>query len=529
MRRRANGPSKRLLVRITETDTVNFIDRLMPERAARRAEAALRVKQAQTRMIAEEKRAELVQAYDAARVSGRASGWSRPHTSASTEVQGALPYLRATGRDLVRNSPFAARAVRVLETHVPGTGVRPRASLTTDDVDARAAISRITRDEWDRFVENCDPSGQLDFYGQQRLMMRAVVESGEALRIWRPVSVNGALRWRCDVVESDLLDHQKNEVRSDGSRVVQGVEFDAMGRRAAYWMHDHHPGDRYHAGGLRLGGRRVPAEYVDHMYEVLRPGQVRGVSWLAPSAMILRDVDDLAEAEVVRKKLEACLAIIVHNAQDDLDTGAAVSPATDDAGAALRTAAGNPIERMQPGMVLEARPGWGVEFTAPPASAGLESHMRERLHAIAAGIGITYMQMTGDLSKANYSSMRAGDLEFRRLVDVWQDDLMVMQTGRPAWRRVMGAAQANGDLRLSVIPTAKFTPPKRPWVDPKSDAAAAIMQMRAGIESPQDVVERTGRAPEELIAELREWESQTAGLNLDPSYAKPSTTQGDDA
>jgi capsid protein len=40
--------------------------------------------------------------------------------------------------------------------------------------------------------------------------------------------------------------------------------------------------------------------------------------------------------------------------------------------------------------------------------------MRQQLRAIAMGMGITYEQLTGDLTNVNYSSIRAGLIEFRR-------------------------------------------------------------------------------------------------------------------
>ncbi|EBA08942.1 phage portal protein [Sagittula stellata] len=473
---------------------------------ASRAEADLR-------RVSAEKRAEVIQAYDAARVGGRMAGWSRPHTSAATELQGALPFLRAGARDLVRNSPFASRAVRVVASHVAGSGVRPRLADEIAGLEAREALQRITRDQWERFQENCDPEGQMDFYGQQRLVMRTVAEGGEALRLWFPVSDRGRLFWRCRIVEGDLLDHQRNEDLPGGGRVVQGVEFDALGRRVAYHLFEGHPGDSYAATGWKQTTRRVSAEYVDHIFEVLRPGQVRGVSWFAPVATVLRDLDDLAEAEVVRKKLEACISMVVHNAHEDAaPDGAAIAPATGDAAVPLRSASGSPIERMQPGMVLEARPGWGVEFNAPPASPGLVEHMKERLHAVAAGIGVTYMQMTGDMSRANYSSMREGRIEFNRLVDSWQADLMVQQSGRPAWRRVMQAASINGELTTRLTPRAKYIAPKRPWVDPQKDVSAAVLEIENFIADPEAVIEATGKTPEEVMAGQKRWRGMRAGI-----------------
>ncbi|MEP5730353.1 MAG: phage portal protein [Sulfitobacter sp.] len=290
----------------------SFVARLMPQISARRAEAHLRLARANTALLAEQKRADLVQSYDAARTGGRASGWARPQTSVSTELQTAIPMLRASARDLVRNSPYGARAIRSLAAHIAGTGVRPRAI-----VPARAKVERETyqqeaRDQWERFVERCDPSGQMDFYGQQHLLMRSVVEGGEALRLWRPITEGNRLFWRCEILEGDLLDHSMNEVLKSGNRVVQGVEFDPLGHRVAYHLFETHPGDRYAPSASGWKTRRIEAQYIDHIFDVLRPGQVRGVSWFAPVSTVLRDIDDLAEAELVRKKLEACIAMIVY-------------------------------------------------------------------------------------------------------------------------------------------------------------------------------------------------------------------------
>ena len=50
--------------------------------------------------------------------------------------------------------------------------------------------------------------------------------------------------------------------------------------------------------------------------------------------------------------------------------------------------------------------------------------MRLQLHAIAAGVGLTYELLTGDLSQVNYSSIRAGLIEFRRRMEALQWQLL---------------------------------------------------------------------------------------------------------
>jgi capsid protein len=58
-----------------------------------------------------------------------------------------------------------------------------------------------------------------------------------------------------------------------------------------------------------------------------------------------------------------------------------------------------------------------------------------QFRAVAAAMGITYEQLTGDLTQVNYSSIRAGLLEFRRRCEAIQHGVIVHQLCRPIWRR----------------------------------------------------------------------------------------------
>ena len=60
------------------------------------------------------------------------------------------------------------------------------------------------------------------------------------------------------VLEADQLDTAKTEELRDGGFVVQGIEFDRLGRRRGYWLYPTHPG----AGRGALVSHRVPADRV---------------------------------------------------------------------------------------------------------------------------------------------------------------------------------------------------------------------------------------------------------------------------
>ena len=369
---------------------MNFLDRAIGVVAP---QAALRRAQARAAM------AMLARAYEGARIGRRTEGWVVAGTSANAEIGTAIARLRDRTRDLVRNNPYAAKAVSAVVSNLVGTGIMPRARA------ADAALNDQADTLWARFAEACDADGLTDFSGLQALIVRTLVESGECLvRIRERRAEDGLpVPLQLQLLEPDHLDAGKTGDAPGGGFVIQGVEFDALGRRRAYWLYPVHPGEVAMFRRASLASPPVPASSVLHLFDRLRPGQVRGVPWFAPVILKLRDLDEYDDAELVRKKIEACFAAFVTGSEDEETLGSA-STAAD----------GRRVESFEPGMIEYLQPGKDVKFATPSHAGGYAEYMRVHLHAIAAGVGLTYELLTGDLSQVNYSSIRAGLIEFRR-------------------------------------------------------------------------------------------------------------------
>src|SRR5512134_4060200 len=119
--------------------------------------------------------AALNRSYEGARVGRRTEGWVVAGTSANAEIGTALSRLRDRSRDLVRNNPYAAKAVQAVVSNLIGTGIMPRARA------GDAGVNEVADRLWARFAETCDADGLTDFFGLQALIVRAMVESGECL------------------------------------------------------------------------------------------------------------------------------------------------------------------------------------------------------------------------------------------------------------------------------------------------------------------------------------------------------------
>ena len=138
-----------------------------------------------------------------------------------------------------------------------------------------------------------------------------------------------------------------------------------------------------------------------HIYRKRRPGQLRDVSWLAPVLTRLRDLGDYEAALLMKAKIEACLAAVVSEDGDDAMTGPSSG--------LLRDAQGRTVESFEPGMILYRRGMGSVEVVNPSGGGSHAAFARRALEASAVGTGLTYDQVAGDLTQANYSSLRRQD------------------------------------------------------------------------------------------------------------------------
>lgn len=463
----------------------NFLDRVIgavsPERAARRASARLR--------LAGLEAAATGLRYAAGGHDARTQGWYTPQTDAVGAADGKLETLRSRHRSLVRDNPWAARAVQVIVDATVGTGAQPQA-LAEDRADADAAEAAWR--EWAASTA-CDADGVHDFAGMQALAMRTIVESGGVLarrRVReRPEDVRGMpLPLQVQLLEPDHLSDVKRQY--GGNPIVQGVEFDGIGRRAAYWLTKSHPGAA--AVGLTgladLEGRRVPASEIAHAFRQERPGQVQGVPWGAPAMLTLRELDNYADAELVRKRLAACFTAFVTGAD-------APGPSTIGGTAAKRA------ESLEPGMIQYLADGETVDFAAPQDSPTYDAFVTSVLRAVAVGYGVPYMALTGDLTKVNFSSGRMGGVEFWRSVETWRSRVLVTQFLSPIWRWVQEAALATG--RVDRIVPARWTAPGRILVDPRAEGIADHAAIRNGTKTLLQVLAERGRDPEEHLREIQ--------------------------
>jgi len=455
-----------------------FLIEWAPSLAARRMRA---------RLLAETMRRH----YEAASTGRRTSGWRRAFGDANAVNAPALNVLRAHARDLVRNNPYASRGVRVIGNNTVGWGIVPKPTGVGKRATQRA------RDLWQQHFEStaCDVEGRQNIYGIQRTVIRTTAESGEALirRYRRPMSDGLPIPVQFQVLEPDFIDTTKDGFKGEaGGPVIQGIEYDTRGRRVAYWLYDEHPGARMQFTSRAVLGqsRRIPAEDIIHVFRLERPGQVRGITWFAPVIVKLKDFDEYADAKLMQQKIAACFTVFV----TDMNGGGAPALTSQSSDDPL-------VETIEPGLVVKTPPGRDVKFAQPPTPEG-GSFSAEVLHAIAAGLGVTYEDLTGDYSKVNFSSARMARLAHWADVQDWRWNMLIPQLCARVWQWGMETAFIAG--LISDVPGAQWTPPPMPMIEPDKEGLAYTRLVRAGAMTHDEMVREQGNDPDTHWAEYAE-------------------------
>lgn len=445
---------------------------------------------------------ELTRSYEAAQTSRRTEHWHRLGTDSNAVIGPALSVIRAKARHLVRNNPYAESALDTISTHVVGPyGIGTRHKST------RAA------EAWKRWSEStdCDADGVNDFAGIQDLAFRTIAESGEVIlrRRRRRLSDGFAVPLQIQVLEPDYLDTSKSGTLPNGAGViVHGVEFDAIGRRVAYWMFRDHPGAATRVSSLVGASVRVPASEVSHAFKSTRAGQARAISWFAPTLLKLSDFDEFDDATLMKQKIAACLAVFTR------DVEGPDSPV----GRGPRDPNADPLaDTLEPGMITRLQPGEDIEVVQPPSTNEYAAFAKSQLQAIATGLGVTYEDLTGDYTGLPYSAARMSRMRHQRKVERWQWRIAVPRICMPVWQWYAEAAVLAGVISEADAAPPEWITPPLPMLDPDKEVAANRRAVRSGQKTPQMVLREAGLDPSEVIAQMAEWNRliDAAGLVLD--------------
>lgn len=477
---------------------LNFLDRFInfvnPNVGARRIQSRLK-----TDFLIEHARK-----IDAGSNGRRTKGWKTSTTGPNAEMSG-VNKIRERARDLIYNDSDASSAVRIIVSNTVGTGIRPSLNLPSDVRKSNKGkkTKEILNKEWKQFAEKriCDFNGKYNIYGLTKQIFYTVVSSGSCIVRVRRNSKGFPFSFQ--VFEPEILDRTKDNYQlQNGGLIHQGIEFDMEGRKVAYWLYDRNPYDNMSM--YNPTSKRIPLEdgsgipNILHVFDQVRPGQADGLPFGITSFLTIRDLGIFEDAQLIKQQMSAMFAGFIY----DNTTESSTAGLTKDEN-------GNPIDRLEPGMIEVLPTGKDIKFSSPPSTDGQPEYIKTQKRRVSSGYGVTYEDLTGDLSNANFSSLKAGRNSFKLLVSDWQENIIINDFLTPVWNIFLYGCDLLGKIKITDYqdPSNDFpvswTPPAFAMVDPTKEVPALIKMVRAGLASWQDVQRQFGNDPEETLAEIK--------------------------
>jgi lambda family phage portal protein len=440
--------------------------------------------------------------YEGASTGRRLSTWGLSSAGPSTSLSYNLSNLRSRSRESIRNNPLADGGVDDYVATIIGTGLAPRWQL--DDRKFKEQLQEL----WEDWCEEADVYERLSFYGLQSLAVRALIDAGEVLvRFVRSGSESGlSVPLQLQLLEADHLDATYTTQAESGNQIRMGVEVNGNGVPLGYWIWQEHPGETF-ITTANMQRVYVPKKDMIHMFKPLRAGQLRGRPGLSSILVKLHDLDQYDDAELVRKKGAAMFGGFL---VEEGERSEFINPGRYLGGE--EEIDGQDIIALEPGTFPRLPPGLKVEFSKPvDVGESYDSWMKQQLRSIAKGMGITYEQLTGDLSGVNFSSIRAGLNDLKRRVTQLQTEIIVHQLCRRVVNEWLDAVFLSNRLNQPdyfknprKYRRVTWNPDAWPSVNPLQDAQADIAEIRAGLASRAQKVASRGTDVETIDREQLE-------------------------
>lgn len=379
-----------------------------------------------------------------------------------------------------------------------GTGIQPYPKHP--DKKIAAALKTL----WADWAPDADADGRLDVYGLQALAAGSIFSDGEVLSRLRPrrASDGLAVPLQVQLLEGDFLPVEKTERLPNGDEIINGVQFNQIGKKLGYHLYGSHPGE-YGSGLGSSMTRFVPADQVVHAFKSLRPGQVRGVTALAAVLLRLKSLDNFDDAVLRKQEVSNLFAGFIGKKSADDPDG---DPLT---GGDAEYVDGEMITSLEPGTMNQLLDGEEVHFSSPPgAPDNYAEFMRQQLMAAFASVGLPYEIATGDLRGISDRVLRVIINDFQRSIMQFQWLVLIQQWCRPVWAAFVDAIVLNG-----ILPADDYYRTRRDWlrvdwvpqgwayINPIQDSTARTNDIRSGVKSLRATILERGDDPDAVMAE----------------------------
>lgn len=462
--------------------------------------------------------------FEAGESSRLTASWTNTPMSAVQVVERNFLPLVARSREKALNSDHARKFLALVKTNVAGPRgilVHPAVKNIKGELDTLA--NQALAQEFKKWCKRgiCDITGMLTWVQVQHLAIQTAARDGEVfIRTLRGRDF-GPYAFQLQLIDPIRVDVTLRQDLTNGNRIRCGIEFSPFGKPLAYYVRKDF--DDYTEGYTLNGSRydRVPADEIIHLFVPEMIGQPRGFGWMATALTRMHHLTAFETAAVINARVGASKMGFFSQDPEFVDEDDDDDDIIDDL----------PMDA-DPGTFDELPPGYEFHKFDPQYPSGeFDPFTKSCLRSISSGLLVSYASLSGDLSGANYGSIRQGSLDERdvwELLQSWFRDWFVC----PVYEAWVSQAVLMGAVKIGPTPLrpervaqyreARYRPRGWKWIDPSKDVKAARSQNDSLHRSISDVIREQGGEPDEVFEEIKEEREKLSALGISiPGQAKP--------
>lgn len=444
------------------------------------------------------------------------SDWYPNITSADDEILDTRDLVVARARDLYRNHPVIHGAVNKIVDAVIGSRVlldaKPAHLLLKRDLPWAIDWSLIAEAEYriwaysPRFM--CDVQGENTFGQLARTAKITRIVDGECFAIVRNRDSGNRYTTCVELIDPDRVSNPNgmadNTRLANGNLLYAGIEYNRNNEPVAYHVRVRHPATTGDAQDVFRWTRvrrytSTGKPQMIHSFRKHRTNQRRGVSALVPVIKRVRMNDNYDVAELEAALFDAINAGFVESPYPTGDVAAAMAPgsAGETAGDGSWSLTKQIKMRLQNKIsvkgvrMIHGLPGEKFNWKQPARPAGnYPAFKGAGQHDLAAGVGLSYPQVSEDWADINYSSARTLLNEKWRGFDSSGEEF-TSQFCSPVWDALLEEMVAIGTVKVpggasrfyanrDLLGMCGWLRPGRGTIDPMKEEQAADIAINGG-------------------------------------------------
>lgn len=392
---------------------------------------------------------------------------------------------RDRARSMERKNPIAGGALERCAENVIGTGIQIEPQTDSPEFNTEAA------DWWESWKKTSDVRGKCHFDARQFMVFKTMMRDGDIGDLMIDDGFDGKLQ----AIEGDYIESPIGKY--NGGMMVDGVEMDAAGRPARYWIKSIDP--------LTYKPTFTAVDAKDFVFLARTFGlnDVRGMTAFITSFDMFDMILGYFEDTVTMSRLATWYTIFIQktNPQPVIEQ---LRTSTNGAGESQRVLNG------EPGQIMIGKPGEEPKLLNPGMpNQSFPEALAAFVRPVGLAFGLPLEQLLFDWSRANYTVSRAIKMQIQRTADRLQQEFANLYVSR-IYQWALSKAVKNGRFK-SIVPDRfwahEWIPQPLPLVDPVKEIAAAAAAVELGVDARSYIARGMGYRFTELCKTNRDDEA----------------------